>query len=134
MANSVIYCDLLLQQGHGLPLWKPDPNANLPEAYTKQGISIGDLGLLTDDGGFDFLFNVHADAHDPVNQFLGTPASFIPLPLDPIRDVIKTTFQHPMKAYIMRNIEIVLGCTLGAGAQVVYVVSRSSSSPCLSFA
>ncbi|KAF8817638.1 hypothetical protein BYT27DRAFT_7074141 [Phlegmacium glaucopus] len=106
MANSVIYRDLLLKQQHGLPLWKPDPNANLPEAYTKEGISVGDVGLLTDDGGFDYLFNIHAEAHDPVNQFLGTPTSFHHLPLDPATNIHKIELFHPKKTCIMRNVSI----------------------------
>ncbi|PPQ84962.1 hypothetical protein CVT25_004475 [Psilocybe cyanescens] len=103
MANSSIYRDLLFKHRHGLPLWKPDPNANLLDIYTKKGISIGDLGLLTDDGGFDYLFNVHAGAEDPVNQFLGTPSTFQPLPPITNQDIIKTEFQHPEKACITRN-------------------------------
>jgi hypothetical protein len=102
MASSDIYRELLLKKQHGLPLWKPDPDANLPEAYTKQGISIGDLGLLTVDGGFDYLCNVHADANDPVNQHLGTPDFFIPLPHNPATDTTRTRLFHPEQACITR--------------------------------
>ena len=78
MASSIVYRDLLLHKRHGLPFWTPEPDANLPVAYKNQGISIGDLGLLTDDGGFDYLFNIHATADDPIN-YLGTPTDFRPL-------------------------------------------------------
>lgn len=132
MANSIIYRDLLLKQRHGLPFWKPDPNANLPEVYTKRGISIGDLGILTDDGGFDYLFNIHADADDPVNIFLGCPASFRPLPLNTVKDVNKTIFQHPEKACITRNASFEVKSNLG-GMAVVYVVTSLSSSPHLAY-
>lgn len=132
MANSVIYRDLFLRLGHGLPLWRPEPDANLPEAYTKQGISIGDLGLLTDDGGFDYLFNIHANAHDPVNSFLGTPASFRPLPLDRLRDVRKNIHFHQEEVPLACNADYSKEGTLKVGAEVAYVASRSLSSPCLS--
>ncbi len=55
-----IYTKLLLRRGHGYPLWIPESDYNLPDAYRDKGVSVGDLGILTDDGGFDFLFNVCA--------------------------------------------------------------------------
>lgn len=130
MANSSIYRDLLFKHRHGLPLWKPDPNANLLDIYTKKGISIGDLGLLTDDGGFDYLFNVHAGAEDPVNQFLGTPSTFQPLPPITNQDIIKTEFQHPEKACITRNAsyEVTGAGNLGEAMYVWFSANPSSSS------
>jgi hypothetical protein len=123
MASSDIYRELLLKKRHGLPLWKPDPDANLPEAYTKQGISIGDLGLLTDDGGFDYLCNVHADANDPVNQHLGTPDFFIPLPHNPATDTTRTRLFHPEQACITRGAKFNLKTenALQVGGPLVYV-------------
>ncbi|KAK0500195.1 hypothetical protein EDD18DRAFT_818728 [Armillaria luteobubalina] len=74
----VIYTKLLLRRGHGYPLWIPESDYNLPEVYRNKGVSVGDLGILTDDGGFDFLFNVCAEADDPVNQG-HVPPQFQPL-------------------------------------------------------
>ncbi|KAK0433787.1 hypothetical protein EV421DRAFT_1909835 [Armillaria borealis] len=54
-----IYASLLLSKGHGYPLWLPGPPSNLPN-----GTQIGDLGILNDDGGFTYLFNVCKDASD----------------------------------------------------------------------
>ncbi len=54
-----IYASLLLPKGHGYPLWLPEPPSNLPS-----GTQIGDLGILNDDGGFTYLFNVCKDASD----------------------------------------------------------------------
>ncbi len=56
----------------------PESDYNLPDVYRNKGVSVGDLGILTDDGGFDFLFNVCAEADDPVNQGR-VPAQFQPL-------------------------------------------------------
>jgi hypothetical protein len=44
-------------------------------------VNIGDVGTITDDGAFDFFFNICCDANDPVNQWLGTPDGFVPLTL-----------------------------------------------------
>ncbi len=73
-----VYRSLLLRERHGYPLWIPESDYNLPDVYRNKGVSVGDLGILTDDGGFDFLFNVCAEADDPVNQGR-VPAQFQPL-------------------------------------------------------
>ncbi|KAF9016264.1 hypothetical protein BDZ89DRAFT_1045891 [Hymenopellis radicata] len=96
----VVYRRLLSRTGHGYPLWIPDPDENLPEAYRKDGINIGDVGLLTEDGGFDFLFNVHASANDPVNSG-GVPWDFLPLSaLNDPHPIRKTCFIHKEKSSI----------------------------------
>ncbi|KAK0217472.1 hypothetical protein EDD85DRAFT_727128, partial [Armillaria nabsnona] len=46
----------LLPKGHGYPLWVPKLPSNLPN-----GTQIGDLGILNDDRGFTYLFNVCKD-------------------------------------------------------------------------
>ena len=38
-----------------------------PGSYQWQGVSIGDVGVFTPDGGFDFLFNVCLPAGHPNN-------------------------------------------------------------------
>lgn len=128
MASNIIYRDLLMHKRHGLPFWTPEPDANLPEAYRKLGISIGDLGLLTDDGGFDYLFNIHAAADDPVNQHFGTPDYFSPLPLNPDLDIRKIELFHNQESCITNGVSSQQSVTLGVGAEVVYVVSRPSCS------
>ncbi|KAK0217469.1 hypothetical protein EDD85DRAFT_781621 [Armillaria nabsnona] len=77
-----IYVPLLLPQGHGYPLWLPDPLSNLPPAYLRYGTQVGDLGYLADDGGFVYLFNVCKDAEDPVN-LNRVPPNFAPLTSEP---------------------------------------------------
>lgn len=42
------------------------------------GISIGDVGILTPEGGFDFVFNIFCDATHPINAVVGVPDNFIP--------------------------------------------------------
>ncbi|KAF9075460.1 hypothetical protein BDP27DRAFT_1179479, partial [Rhodocollybia butyracea] len=49
------------------PLWKPKPDEYLPEEYKRIGVRIGDVGILNDSGGFDYLFNGCLPADHPVN-------------------------------------------------------------------
>ena len=69
---------------HGFPLWIPQPNMTLRRSYQRQGVSIGDVGIFTSDGGFDFLFNVCSSAGDPDEL----PEGFSPFDLKP-SDVCK---------------------------------------------
>jgi hypothetical protein len=57
-----IYVECLLPLKHGYPLYQPEPDYGLPRAYHAKGVSIGDVGIITPEGYFDFLFNVCQDA------------------------------------------------------------------------
>ncbi len=54
------------------PLWTPEPNANLPEVNRSEGIRIGDVGIVTLHGSFDFLFNI-LYSFDQVHPSLSPP-------------------------------------------------------------
>ncbi|TFK33850.1 hypothetical protein BDQ12DRAFT_565183, partial [Crucibulum laeve] len=73
-----IYRRSLLSLRLGTPMWVPQPNGNLHENYRRRGVSIGDLGILTDDGEFDYMLNVLQPADDPI-QPNELPAGFVPL-------------------------------------------------------
>ncbi|PBL03172.1 hypothetical protein ARMGADRAFT_1069725 [Armillaria gallica] len=73
-----VYVQLMSTLGHGYPLWFPDYDPNLPPTYPKDGTRVGDLGYLTDEGSFEYLFNVCTDASDPSNSG-GVPPDFVPL-------------------------------------------------------
>ncbi|SJL06517.1 uncharacterized protein ARMOST_09858 [Armillaria ostoyae] len=62
------YIPLMMDHRHGFPLWFPDPDLSLPGCYRAKGIRVGDLGYITARGGFAYLFNVYASAHDPINE------------------------------------------------------------------
>ncbi|KIK58844.1 hypothetical protein GYMLUDRAFT_691122 [Collybiopsis luxurians FD-317 M1] len=63
-----VYVQELLFLRKGYPLWHPKPAENMPEAYRKEGVRIGDVGLLNESGEFYFLFNACLPADDPVNS------------------------------------------------------------------
>ena len=39
----------------------------LPIPYRAQGVRVGDVGIFTENGGFDFLFNICVPRDDPIN-------------------------------------------------------------------
>lgn len=57
----------MLTQLHGFPLWSPQPDPSLPAEYRETGVKIGDVGIITLDGGFDFLFNIWLPSDHPIN-------------------------------------------------------------------
>ncbi|KAF8954937.1 hypothetical protein BDZ97DRAFT_1927593 [Flammula alnicola] len=76
-----------LKQDHGSPLWIPEPNHFLDISYRRRGIDIGDVGIITEGGAFDFLFNICLSQDDPINAGI-VPEGFSPLnpPLTPAHD------------------------------------------------
>lgn len=83
--SSDIYFRHLSVKDLGYPLWIPEPNNRLPVQYQRQGIEIGDVGIITPSGSFDFLFNIRLPANNSINPS-ELPDHFSPLhpPLDPI--------------------------------------------------
>ena len=77
-ADHEIYSSQMLTKKRGYPLWVPGPGRQLPIEYRREGITIGDVGIITPLGAFDFLFNIFQSANDPINRGL-TPQNFSPL-------------------------------------------------------
>ncbi|KAJ6614151.1 hypothetical protein B0H10DRAFT_1699531, partial [Mycena sp. CBHHK59/15] len=71
----------------GYPLWDPQPASDLPLEYRKQGVRIGDVGFITPNGGFYFLFNICVPSTDPINSQNGVPDDFEPLAINETRSV-----------------------------------------------
>ncbi|TFK19371.1 hypothetical protein FA15DRAFT_601623 [Coprinopsis marcescibilis] len=76
--SNTVYERQLLQKRHGFPLWIPQPNGHLPKSYVDKGVSVGDVGIITPEGAFDYLFNICLPAEHPNNAGL-LPEGFVPL-------------------------------------------------------
>ncbi|KAK7030244.1 hypothetical protein VNI00_014261 [Paramarasmius palmivorus] len=77
--TAQLYARALFPLGHGYPLFCPEPNEVLHPEYIENGIRFGDVGLITADGSFDFLFNICLPADHVINQSCGTPDDFTPV-------------------------------------------------------
>lgn len=71
----------------GYPLWNPSPDRSLPTLNRTRGVSLGDVGVLNPEGGFDFLFNIFCDASHPINAVVGVPDAFSPLQAPKAADI-----------------------------------------------
>ncbi|KAE9402506.1 hypothetical protein BT96DRAFT_785704, partial [Gymnopus androsaceus JB14] len=103
--------------GHGYPLWAPAPNEALPVEYQNTGVSIGDVGLVTEDGGFDFLFNVFLPLDDTINRFHGVPEGFVSLARNPNEFQVDSHRHRPGVPISRSGVESVT-FNAGASAQV----------------
>ncbi|KAK7051967.1 pleiotropic drug resistance ABC transporter protein, partial [Favolaschia claudopus] len=72
---SEVYRSAMLLKKQGYPLYKPQPQE---KPYREEGIAIGDVGRITTEGLFEFLFNIFVGADNSINEFC--PEGFIPLP------------------------------------------------------
>jgi hypothetical protein len=79
--DNEIYERLLRRKGRGFALYVPEPNRQLPIAYRRVGIRIGDVGVITPDGGFSFLFNICVPHDNPINPRI-LPEDFSPFQPD----------------------------------------------------
>ncbi|KAF8336124.1 hypothetical protein F5887DRAFT_987984 [Amanita rubescens] len=84
--QSHIYSLEMLFLEAGYPLYMPTPSRGLPAAYLRRGVRIGDVGLVTANGAFDFLFSVcqHDDPSDP-----GVNPSILPDSFEFIKPIIR---------------------------------------------
>ncbi|KAJ7447056.1 hypothetical protein B0H11DRAFT_2083142 [Mycena galericulata] len=87
-SESDTYSSQLLWRGRGFPLYVPGPQETLPQEYRQRGVTIGDVGSVTPEGIFDFLFNIYLSADNCINANY-VPEGFSPLTpdYDP-RDVV----------------------------------------------
>ena len=71
-----IYARNLLSH-RGYPLWTPEPNIELLESYQREGLKIGDVGVVVpEDGSFDVFFNITLPREHPLHAPDGVPDNF----------------------------------------------------------
>lgn len=70
-----VYARNLLSH-RGYPLWTPEPNIELPECYQREGLKIGDVGVVDEDGSFDVFFNITLPREHPLHAPDGVPDNF----------------------------------------------------------
>ncbi|KIL57182.1 hypothetical protein M378DRAFT_36399, partial [Amanita muscaria Koide BX008] len=64
-----IYTRAMLKCQVGYPLYVPQPYSGFSEeVYSRKGVCVGDVGIITKDGAFDFLFNVCPSQNSLINQ------------------------------------------------------------------
>ncbi|KAJ3510782.1 hypothetical protein NLJ89_g4478 [Agrocybe chaxingu] len=73
-----LYSRAFLGMGIGYPIWEPSAHLDVPESRRMRGVSIGDVGIVDNNGNFAFGFNIYHSSEDSIN--LGcTPPDFVPL-------------------------------------------------------
>ena len=73
----------------GYPLWTPELNMSLPDVYIREGLRIGDVGVVVpEDGSFDVLFNICLPPTHSLHRETGVPDNFTPILLSG-RDIAK---------------------------------------------
>ncbi|KAM6490706.1 hypothetical protein JOM56_014049 [Amanita muscaria] len=64
-----LYTRSMLRCRVGYPLYEPDPFSQFSKEYSRNGVNVGDVGFIREDGTFDFLFNICP----PQNSFINPP-------------------------------------------------------------
>ncbi|KAF8335281.1 hypothetical protein F5887DRAFT_614478, partial [Amanita rubescens] len=95
-----IYSREMLARGVGYPLYMPSPSKSLPLAYQKKGISVGDVGIITPNGGFDFLFNACQPREEPDGEIHPVPDGFELLKSHIISDEIYYPRTHLLSTHV----------------------------------
>jgi len=87
------------------PLWIPQPNLHLPLEYRRRGTQVGDVGIITEDGAFDFMFNICAPVSGSTDS-LNLPAGFQPIypPISPEKEVVVLAEHSARDALTSRGI------------------------------
>jgi len=60
-------------------LWAPQPYLQLPLEYRRGGTQVGDVGIITQEGAFDFMFNICGTINLGFNESASLPAGIVPI-------------------------------------------------------
>ena len=97
--GCVIYSHYMLLKGHGLPLYIPQPSTSHCDSYERQGVSIGDVGVVTSLGDFDRFFNICLPAGHAMNPDV-LPDGFYHLDLKPADVQVKSIYAHSPNSHM----------------------------------
>ncbi|KAF8651953.1 hypothetical protein AX16_004596 [Volvariella volvacea WC 439] len=116
--HSAVYARNLMLQRHGYPLWTPEPYAANGCKHRAEGVHIGDVGYVTDEGAFEALFNLHAPSDHPANS-RGVPSKFAQLHLGPT-DIATIDNYHrpgqPVSSGHIKGIGVGISADTGTGS------------------
>ncbi|KAF9039418.1 hypothetical protein BDZ89DRAFT_1060862 [Hymenopellis radicata] len=118
----VIYRGCMLRQGNGVPFFLPGPSRSSPWSFRRKGLSIGDLVILTEEGSYNFLFNVHAPADHELNAG-NVPTNFEPLKI-PNRATVAANDEHATSFNMEASAETPLVVGVGGSASIELSTSR----------
>jgi hypothetical protein len=79
--HEEIYSRSMMRCGHGYAPWVPEPPAQLPQDYIRDGVNVCDILLLLSDGGYAYLFNCSLPKENPKNAH-GVPVTYTPFHFD----------------------------------------------------
>ncbi|KAF8997771.1 hypothetical protein BDQ17DRAFT_845509 [Cyathus striatus] len=86
-SSCEVYVEKMVLLQLGYPLWSPQPDLGVCEKHRRRGVSPGDIGIITPEGSFDFLFNILHTAQHPLNPN-DLPEDFVSLSL-PDDDILR---------------------------------------------
>src|ERR1700759_405661 len=69
------YFNSMLECNAGYPLYEPQPEGGISMEHCRKGVQVGDVGIVTEDGAFDFLFNICSSQKESINP-LDLPEDF----------------------------------------------------------
>ncbi|KAJ7167815.1 hypothetical protein C8R46DRAFT_1094240 [Mycena filopes] len=101
-SNEALYVHLMLNQHRGYPLFRPFLSTTLPLPYLSRGVSVGDVGFITENGLFDFLFNIYLPADHAINRE-GVPADFTPFTEPSEEEILR--HEHPSPSQLMNGFQ-----------------------------
>ena len=60
-------------------LWAPQPFLQLPRQYRRVGTQVGDVGMITPEGAFDFMFNICGTIANGSSELGSLPVGIVPI-------------------------------------------------------
>ncbi|KAK0479473.1 hypothetical protein EDD18DRAFT_1086415 [Armillaria luteobubalina] len=118
----------LIHKGHGYPFWYPEPDSSCMTAYTEWGVHPGDVGILNNISGFNYLFNIFHDADDPVNNG-NVPLGFHPLQAQNSESlqIIPACYHYSITSANVNYTEISASVSTNAGASFEFTTTKKSA-------